>query len=372
MATHPVRPTQVVASCVAAPATRRITSLRTTDWDAWASMSSKRRRSATAFRRGSGRVRCRNGARRVPARSCRGAAPRALACRARLGSCVRRRRPARAGAWDSSPTSLVALVRVHVRRIVARRLARSRVVDPEGRRVAHVDVHEGAVRVVPAPDVPQAPAEVPDDLVRDPEHAEIDRLADVVVRVRRVLQRREGAEAADDLDLPAAEMVRHRRHQVNEARLDRVREPSHRTEHLLGRLRDRRRDLPAAGVHVEGVLLARRQARRRERRPASSDASRSVTGLHQLSVVALLGLRCLDAWDRERLADLQVLGIFEMVRLDDRSGLSRGNGARSPRACALVQRRVARRRAHRAAGKWAQAPRRGAARASGRIRWRQS
>src|SRR5689334_5238507 len=98
-----------------------------------------------------------------------------------------------------------ALVGIEVRRVVLRGLARLRVVDPERRCRAHVEVNEDRVRVVADTDVPKRAAVVADDVVRDAIYPEIDRVAEVVVRVRGVLRRRIGPETRDDVDLPAAE-----------------------------------------------------------------------------------------------------------------------------------------------------------------------
>ena len=81
-------------------------------------------------------------------------------------------------------------------------------VDPEGLGLAHVEVHEGAVRVVAAAGVAQRAAVVPERLVGDAADAEIERATEVVVRVRRVLRGRVGAVAADDLERLAAEVAR--------------------------------------------------------------------------------------------------------------------------------------------------------------------
>ncbi len=202
-----------------------------------------------------------------------------------------------------------------------------RVVDPERRLLAHVQVHERAVRVVAAADVAERPAVVADDLVRHPQHAKVDRLADVVVRVGRVLKLRIRAEAADDLDLPASEMVRDRREEVDQARLDRVGKASHRTHHLFRRLRDRGGDLPAPGVHVKGELLAAGEPRHvhdvgrlrphRVRDRLDRLAIRAAFRVRRVGP-APAGPRGLHARDRQRLADLEVARVLEVIGVEDR------------------------------------------------------
>src|SRR5258708_6193801 len=118
-----------------------------------------------------------------------------------------------------------ALVGIEPRRVVAWRLARLRVVDPKARGRSDVEVHERAARVVADADVPERAAVVTDGLVRNALDAEVDRVADVVVRVRGVLRRRVRSEPTDDIDLSTAEVVRHDAEKRHQSWFDRVRLP---------------------------------------------------------------------------------------------------------------------------------------------------
>ena len=239
-------------------------------------------------------------------------------------------------------------------------------------------MHERAVRIVADANVSEPFAEVAQHFVWHADDAKVERLAEVVVRVRRVLRRRERAKAAHELDLPTAEVIADHPRQRDEARVDGMHHAS-RAHHLFERLQRRRRNLSVAilganeklfaeahRVNDVGllrfvlVLVGPRRARRRRDRVrrlalvARADAARCcrrrlaavllvgrtrraialalarlgrvllVARLLRLAVfvfLVVLGWRCRlrrDARDDERVARLQVLRVFELVGVENR------------------------------------------------------
>ena len=138
-----------------------------------------------------------------------------------------------------------ALIGGHSGLLVPGRLAGARQVDPVGLRIPHIHVHERAVRVVAAARVSKGTAEIPQLFVPDALDPEIERLAEVVVRVGGVLGGRVGAIAAHHLERPAPEVVRDDGDEGDEARIGgmgRLALP----HQALERPERRRRDLPVA------------------------------------------------------------------------------------------------------------------------------
>src|SRR5271165_6283367 len=84
-------------------------------------------------------------------------------------------------------------------RVVSRRLARKRPIDPRSLGFAHVQVHEAAIRVIAATGVSERSAKRPDVIVFDPLDLEVERAAKIVIRVRRKLRWRVGSVTADDI-----------------------------------------------------------------------------------------------------------------------------------------------------------------------------
>jgi hypothetical protein len=200
--------------------------------------------------------------------------------------------------------------------------------------------------VIADADVVEGLAVVPQNLVGHADDAEVERVADVVVRVGRVLRRRVRAKPADDLELPAAEMVRDLADQRDQARIRRVRLAARAPHHALERLLGGGREVPAAARDADDEVFVRREARGVDdaRRLRTHRVGRSGGPLFHPPRPRLpcphFGRR--DARNDERLADLEVAWCRGGGSRRRSPSRSRGTDARWRRSCDPARPRAAR------------------------------